>query len=79
MRNPDAVTAPTSSQEEQLLKDLDNPDPFRRKMTAHSILNHLYDFLIDGKRAIIRKERLRGNRANRNVAPVTYFYPTFRR
>ncbi|XP_072226185.1 interleukin-6 [Leuresthes tenuis] len=57
MRNGDRVTALSSSQEEQLLKELNNnPDAFHRKMTAHSILYNLRLFLIDGKRSFRKWE-----------------------
>ncbi|XP_071776241.1 interleukin-6-like [Centroberyx gerrardi] len=64
MKHPERVTALTSSQEEQLLKELVNPDTFHRKMTAYNILHQLRLFLIDGKRAVARKEVLRGSLAN---------------
>ncbi|XP_061598328.1 interleukin-6-like [Cololabis saira] len=51
MKNGEAVTALTSSQEETLLKELDSPDTFRRRMTAHSVLYFLRPFLIDGLRS----------------------------
>ncbi|KAM3858426.1 interleukin-6 [Diretmus argenteus] len=51
MKHPNQVTALTGSQEEQLLKELDNPDTFRRKMTAYSILYQFHWFLVDGQRA----------------------------
>ncbi|XP_049459106.1 interleukin-6-like [Epinephelus fuscoguttatus] len=70
MRNPDQVTALTSSQETQLLKDLDNPSTFHRKMTAHSILRELHIFLLDSKRQINKRERLRGSLAVRTMAPI---------
>uniref|UniRef100_A0A8C5HP33 Interleukin-6 n=1 Tax=Gouania willdenowi TaxID=441366 RepID=A0A8C5HP33_GOUWI len=56
---PIEVTAPTSNQEEQLLKDYDKPaDVFYRKMAAHGILHHLRKFLADGKRAIHKREKV---------------------
>ncbi|XP_044028136.1 interleukin-6-like [Siniperca chuatsi] len=73
MKNPEQVTALTSSQENKLLKDLDNPDTFHRKMTAHSILRQLHYFLVDGKRAI-KKREFRASMANRGMAPVTFYY-----
>lgn len=69
---PDQVTALTSSQEEQLQRDIDIPDTFHRKMTVHSILYKLHYFLIDGKRVIINKrERQRGSTVRR--APVSFY------
>lgn len=56
MKRGERVSAPSSSQEEQLLKQLDSPDTFQRRMTAHSILSHLRFFLIDGKRAFRKWE-----------------------
>uniref|UniRef100_A0A8C5HMU4 Interleukin-6 n=1 Tax=Gouania willdenowi TaxID=441366 RepID=A0A8C5HMU4_GOUWI len=59
MTHSDQVTAPTSNQEEQLLKDYDKPaDVFYRKMAAHGILHHLRKFLADGKRAIHKREKV---------------------
>uniref|UniRef100_A0A3Q2Q433 Interleukin-6 n=1 Tax=Fundulus heteroclitus TaxID=8078 RepID=A0A3Q2Q433_FUNHE len=51
MRNADSVAAPTSSEEQQLLKELDRPDLFYRKMMAHRILRSIHIFLVDGKRS----------------------------
>ncbi|XP_039977788.1 interleukin-6-like [Xiphias gladius] len=72
MRNPEQVTVLTGSLEEQLLKDIDNPDTFYRKMTAHSILRHFHDFLRDAKRAIRKRERPRGNTTNIKVIKISY-------
>ncbi|XP_061665870.1 interleukin-6 [Syngnathoides biaculeatus] len=60
MKKTDEVTSVSSSQEESLLGSIDNQDAFQRKMTAHSILRQLYIFLVDGKRALRRKDRQRG-------------------
>ncbi|CAJ1083959.1 interleukin-6-like [Xyrichtys novacula] len=57
MRHPERVTEMTSSQEEQLLKEISSPYAFQRKMTAHSILLQLRNFLLKGKRAIKKKEK----------------------
>ncbi|XP_029976940.1 interleukin-6-like [Salarias fasciatus] len=57
MRRGDQVSALTSGQEEQLLREFDTPDRYHRKMTAHSILHHLKVFLADGTRAIFKRER----------------------
>ncbi|XP_029298337.1 interleukin-6-like [Cottoperca gobio] len=67
MRNPSQVTALTSIQEVQLLKDLENPNTFQRKMTAHSILRQLHFFLLNGKRVITKKEKTRGSMANESI------------
>ncbi|XP_035537852.1 LOW QUALITY PROTEIN: interleukin-6-like [Morone saxatilis] len=48
MRHSEHVKALTSSQEGQLLRDFDSPDPFHRLMTTFKILYKLRDFLIDG-------------------------------
>lgn len=74
MRHAVQVTPLTSSQEQQLLRDLDSSDTFHRKMTAHSILYQLRIFLIDCKNAINKKEKLRESRANRAMTPVTLYY-----
>nr|XP_057903667.1 interleukin-6-like [Doryrhamphus excisus] len=63
MKKPDQVTSLSSSEEETLLSLLRNDDTFHSKMTAHSILRELYIFLMDGKRALARKERRRGSAA----------------
>ncbi|XP_054462475.1 interleukin-6-like [Anoplopoma fimbria] len=78
MRNPEQVTALSSSQEAQLLRDLDSPDAFQRKMTAHSILRQLHHFLIDSKRAITKKEKTRGSMANRVLTPISLYDVTFK-
>jgi len=62
MRNPEQVTALSSSQEAQLLAGLDHLDAFQRKMTAHSILRQLHHFLVDSKRAITKKEEGKNGR-----------------
>ncbi|RVE66966.1 hypothetical protein OJAV_G00112670 [Oryzias javanicus] len=64
MKRSERVSAPSSSQEEQLLKQLDSPDTFKRRMTAHSILSHLHFFLIDGKRAFRKWETPRRQKIN---------------
>uniref|UniRef100_A0A8C8A2F2 Interleukin-6 n=1 Tax=Oryzias sinensis TaxID=183150 RepID=A0A8C8A2F2_9TELE len=64
MKRSERVPAPSSSQEEQLLKQLDSPDTFQRRMTAHSILSHLRFFLIDGKRAFRKWETPRRQKVN---------------
>uniref|UniRef100_UPI0037E92B47 interleukin-6-like n=1 Tax=Semicossyphus pulcher TaxID=241346 RepID=UPI0037E92B47 len=61
MKYPERVTELTSSQEEQLLKELDGPNTFQRRMTARSILLQLRNFLTEGKRAIRRREMTRGS------------------
>ncbi|XP_077363769.1 LOW QUALITY PROTEIN: interleukin-6 [Festucalex cinctus] len=63
MKKTEEVTSLSNSQEESLLASLDNPDVFHRKMTAHSILRQLYIFMVDGKRALSRKDRRRGRPA----------------
>lgn len=57
MRNGERVAALTGSEEKKLLKDLANPDTFKRKMTAHSILYYLRLFLINGKRSLRNWEK----------------------
>ncbi|XP_042362890.1 interleukin-6-like [Plectropomus leopardus] len=78
MKNPERVTAVTSSQEAQLLKALENPNTFHRKMTAHSILQQLHYFLLHGKRQIAKRERTRGSSVFRTMEPVS-FYQTLKR
>ncbi|MED6285998.1 hypothetical protein CHARACLAT_001164 [Characodon lateralis] len=48
--NGGRVVALTSSQEQQLLKELDSPDDYERKMTAHRILYSMRNFIIDSRR-----------------------------
>ncbi|KAM9824102.1 interleukin-6 [Neosynchiropus ocellatus] len=69
MRNPESVVMVTSSQEEQLQRELDNPSEFHRKVTAYSLLRELGFFLVDGKRALAKRERFRG-RLGRKTAPA---------
>ncbi|XP_037120324.1 interleukin-6-like [Syngnathus acus] len=63
MKKPEEVTGLSSNEEESLLRSLYHPDAFHRKMTAHNILRKLYIFIVDGKRALSRKERRRGKLA----------------
>lgn len=72
MKRPEEVTSLSSSQEKSLLESLDNPDAFQRKMTAHSILRQLYVFVVDGKRALNRKDRLRGRLAKVTMNTATH-------
>ncbi|XP_068189631.1 interleukin-6-like [Antennarius striatus] len=64
---PGQVSVLTNSQEEQLLRDVNNSDNFHRKMTAHSILYKLHHFLIRGKRVIDKREKPRRGMHNRGV------------
>lgn len=66
MKHPERVVELTTSEQERLLKELDNPDTFQRKMIAHNILRQLHWFLIDGKRAIVRKEMQMERRKGHN-------------
>uniref|UniRef100_A0A3Q3K915 Interleukin-6 n=1 Tax=Monopterus albus TaxID=43700 RepID=A0A3Q3K915_MONAL len=59
MRDPENVTMLTSSQEEQLLKDIDNTDTYHRRKTANSILMHFRNFIVDGIRPILQIEKKR--------------------
>ncbi|XP_061123088.1 interleukin-6-like isoform X2 [Syngnathus typhle] len=63
MKKPEEVTDLSSNEEESLLRSLYHPDAFHRKMTAHNILRKLYIFIVDGERALRRKERRRGKHA----------------
>ncbi|XP_061123099.1 interleukin-6-like [Syngnathus typhle] len=63
MKKPEEVTGLSSNKEESLLRSLYHPDAFHRKMTAHNILRKLYIFIVDGERALRRKERRRGKHA----------------
>lgn len=66
MRERNQVMALSSSQEEQLLKDIEQSDAFRRKMAAHAILYHLHYFLVDCRRVIVNKRpKLRDAAASR--------------
>uniref|UniRef100_A0A3Q4GPU1 Interleukin-6 n=1 Tax=Neolamprologus brichardi TaxID=32507 RepID=A0A3Q4GPU1_NEOBR len=57
MKNSNQVTALTSSEEEQLLKEVNSPDPYHSKLHAYSILRALKAFLSEGKRAVCRMEK----------------------
>uniref|UniRef100_A0A3Q1EKD3 Interleukin-6 n=1 Tax=Acanthochromis polyacanthus TaxID=80966 RepID=A0A3Q1EKD3_9TELE len=61
MKHRERVLALTSTQEEQLLKGLINPDTFQRKMMAHSILHHFHTFLVDAKTSLNKMEKPRGH------------------
>ncbi|KAF3707540.1 Interleukin-6 [Channa argus] len=73
MKNPERATVLTSSQEEQLLRNIDNPDAFHKKMTAHSILRELHTWLVDGKRAIIKREKPRRNVTKTNISSTCLY------
>uniref|UniRef100_A0A672Y6X1 Interleukin-6 n=1 Tax=Sphaeramia orbicularis TaxID=375764 RepID=A0A672Y6X1_9TELE len=60
MKRPDRATMLTSSQEEQLLKELNNLDSFHRKMVAHNILRKLHQFLRSAQLSIRKKEMAKG-------------------
>lgn len=60
MKKPDTVKALSSGEEESLLKEVDHPDTFQRKMFAHNILRKLHEFLRDTKIDIKRRERRPG-------------------
>ncbi|XP_041665406.1 interleukin-6-like [Cheilinus undulatus] len=68
MKHPERVIELPSSQEEQILQDINSPDTFQRKTTAHSILFHLRNFLLQGKRVIRKRENTRGH-----LAPIFRF------
>ncbi|XP_065326612.1 interleukin-6-like [Pelmatolapia mariae] len=57
MKNSNQVTPLTSSEEEQLLKEVNSPDPYHSKLHAYSILRALKAFLSEGKRAVCRMEK----------------------
>uniref|UniRef100_A0A3P9BHL1 Interleukin-6 n=1 Tax=Maylandia zebra TaxID=106582 RepID=A0A3P9BHL1_9CICH len=57
MKNSNQVTPLTSSEEEQLLKEVNSPDPYHSKLNAYSILRALKAFLSEGKRAVCRMEK----------------------
>uniref|UniRef100_A0A3Q1G5S9 Interleukin-6 n=1 Tax=Acanthochromis polyacanthus TaxID=80966 RepID=A0A3Q1G5S9_9TELE len=71
MKHRERVLALTSTQEEQLLKGLINPDTFQRKMMAHSILHHFHTFLVDAKTSLNKMEKPRGRLANRGLATIS--------
>ncbi|XP_071356758.1 interleukin-6-like [Trachinotus anak] len=66
MSKPGKIKVLTSSEKEQLLKDIDHPHAFNRKMTALSILRQLRDFLCDGKRKIHQGEMSKYQKNDRN-------------
>uniref|UniRef100_A0A3Q1G0Y7 Interleukin-6 n=1 Tax=Acanthochromis polyacanthus TaxID=80966 RepID=A0A3Q1G0Y7_9TELE len=67
MKHRERVLALTSTQEEQLLKGLINPDTFQRKMMAHSILHHFHTFLVDAKTSLNKMEKPRGQQRRKDV------------
>ncbi|XP_040910207.1 interleukin-6 [Toxotes jaculatrix] len=79
MRNRELVKPLDSSQEEQLLKELDNPDAYHRKMTAHQILRQLHHFLRDSKVEIAKREQSRRNVASKIVAPTHSYHQLLHR
>ncbi|TKS88517.1 Interleukin-6 [Collichthys lucidus] len=72
MRHPEHVTALTRGQEEQLLRNIDTPTIYNRKMTAHSILYMFRHFLIGGQRQFRKWEQPRRSLTNKGITPVTY-------
>ncbi|KAM3596849.1 uncharacterized protein V6R79_021664 [Siganus canaliculatus] len=74
MKNPAQVTPLSSSQEQQLLGNINHNDSFHSKITAHSILYKLHFFLVDCKRAIRKMDRPRRNMADRVTSPVVLFH-----
>ncbi|XP_076006166.1 interleukin-6-like [Genypterus blacodes] len=64
LKHPEQVEVLSSIQEQQMLGELENHDTFHKKMTAHSVLQKLKYFLIDGKHALARKERANSRTAN---------------
>ncbi|XP_035477094.2 interleukin-6-like [Scophthalmus maximus] len=76
MKSPGQVTVLTSSQEEQLVQDINNPDSFHRRMTGHSILQQLHDFLREAKLAIRKREKSRQMRKGSNMI-IAAIHPSF--
>uniref|UniRef100_A0A665TJH3 Interleukin-6 n=1 Tax=Echeneis naucrates TaxID=173247 RepID=A0A665TJH3_ECHNA len=62
MKKPEKVRVLTSSEEEQLLKDIDRLDAFSKRMTALSILDQFRAFLSDSVRKIRQKEKAKQKR-----------------
>ncbi|XP_072303216.1 interleukin-6-like [Eucyclogobius newberryi] len=60
MRKPDAINPLSRGQEDSLLKEVQHPDTFHRKMIAHNILRKLHEFLRDTQVNIKRRERRPG-------------------
>lgn len=69
-RDAPGVTALIGGQEEQLLRDMNVPNAFHRKMMAHSILYTMHYFLVDCSAVIRKRERNRGG--SRAAAPVIF-------
>lgn len=75
VKDRDQVIRLTSSQEEQLLKDINYPNMFHRKMTAHGILYNLHFFLVDCRRVIVNKRaKHRESAASRVMTAVTFYH-----
>lgn len=75
VREHNQVMMLTSSQEEQLLRDINHSDTFHRKMTAHGILYNLHYFLVDCRRVIVNKRaKHRDAAASRVMTAVTFYH-----
>lgn len=68
------MTRLTSSQEEQLLRDIPHSDTFHRKMTAHGILYNLHYFLVDCRRVIVNKRAKQREAAAGGLLTAVTFY-----
>lgn len=75
VRERSQVTALSSSQQEQLLRAVEQSDTFHRRMTAHSILYNLHFFLVDCKRVIVNKRATKAREAagSRLLTAVTFY------
>ncbi len=72
MTDSSQVTVLSSNQEEQLLKDINAPDTFHRKVTALRILGKLRDFVADGRRAVRTRKISRRSVDDTGMTPVSY-------
>lgn len=78
MKNPQRVTALTTTQEDQLLdKTKKYDDSYKGKMAAHSILMELCNYLIHVKRMIVNKNTVRV--AKRPTALAHLYYQVLNR
>uniref|UniRef100_A0A3B4ZHF9 Interleukin-6 n=1 Tax=Stegastes partitus TaxID=144197 RepID=A0A3B4ZHF9_9TELE len=71
MKHSERVTPLTSSQEEQLLAGIKNPDSFQKKMMAHSILYHLHIFLVDANTSMKKMEKNRWRTAGAGLPSIS--------
>ncbi|XP_017276828.1 interleukin-6-like [Kryptolebias marmoratus] len=68
MRKRERAEEPTGTEQEALLRELDHPDTYTRRLRAHSVLASLRNFLVDGKRLFQKWEAKKRQTAGANRA-----------